>query len=170
MAEHGGSGNGNRGRMTKSLSRQPGRLSVVSVLLLVQALIACSTTGQGPREGARAGSGGGSGTGGTAAALDPGRKDMHRLNTAEYNATIEDVLGTTLQPADGHWRGGELAGFDNMASVLGVDEAQYDRYFNAAKTLATEVFASDELRARFVSCELGDPACCLLYTSDAADE
>jgi hypothetical protein len=84
---------------------------------------------------------------------------MHRLNTVEYNATIGDVLGTTLQPANANWRGGEFAGFDNMASVLGVDEAQYDRYFKAAKTLATEVFASDEIRARFVSCDLNEPAC-----------
>jgi hypothetical protein len=93
------------------------------------------------------------------AALDPGRKDIHRLSSTEYNATIQDVLGTKLQPATASWRGGELAGFDNQASVLGVDEVQYDRYFNAAKDLATEVMASGELRARFVSCTLTDPKC-----------
>jgi hypothetical protein len=92
-------------------------------------------------------------------ALDPGRKDMHRLNTAEYNATVADVLGTKLQPGTGNWRGGELAGFDNMASVLGIDEAQYERYFNAAKVLAAEVFAADELRARFLSCDPSEAAC-----------
>jgi hypothetical protein len=91
--------------------------------------------------------------------LDPGTKGMHRLNTVEYNNTVADVLGTTLQPANSSWRGGELAGFDNIASVLGVDEAQYQRYFEAAQTLATEVMASDKLRARFVSCELTNPAC-----------
>jgi hypothetical protein len=101
----------------------------------------------------------GSGAGGTAAAANPGRKDMHRLNTAEYNATVEDVLGTKLQPATGNWRGGELGGFDNMASVLGMDEAQYVRYFDAAKTLAAELFASHELGARFVSCEPSAPDC-----------
>ena len=84
---------------------------------------------------------------------------MHRLNSAEYNATVQDVLGTTLQPASGSWRGGELAGFDNIASVLGVDEAQYDRYLSAAQALATELLASDKLRARFVPCELSDSAC-----------
>jgi hypothetical protein len=99
------------------------------------------------------------GAGGTAPALDPGRKDMHRLNTAEYNATVADVLGTRLQPGTGNWRGGELGGFDNMASVLGVDELQYGRYFDAAKTLATEVFAADDLRARFVACDPSDPVC-----------
>lgn len=91
--------------------------------------------------------------------LDPGTKAMHRLNTAEYNATVRDVLGTTLEPANANWRGGEFAGFDNIASVLGMDEAQYDRSFNSARTLATEVFASEELRARFVACELSERAC-----------
>jgi hypothetical protein len=99
------------------------------------------------------------GAGGTTPTLDPGRKDMHRLNTAEYNATVADVLGTRLQPGTGNWRGGELGGFDNMASVLGVDELQYGRYFDAAKTLATEVFAADDLRARFVACDPSEPLC-----------
>src|SRR5207253_7121522 len=76
-----------------------------------------------------------------------------------YNNTVADVLGTTLQPANATWRGGELAGFDNIASVLGVDEAQYERYFDAAEALAADVMASDKLRSRFVSCELTNPAC-----------
>jgi hypothetical protein len=84
---------------------------------------------------------------------------MHRLNTVEYNATVADVLGTTLQPANANWRGGELGGFDNNASALGIDEAQYSRYFDAAKTLAGEVFAADDLRSRFVSCDVSDPVC-----------
>src|SRR5690349_10733725 len=40
--------------------------------------------------------------------VDPGSKGMHRLNTTEYNNTAADVLGTTLQPANSGWRGGEL--------------------------------------------------------------
>jgi hypothetical protein len=159
MVEHGGSGSRKSGRTPKDVSRTRGRVGLSSALLLLQALSACGTAGRGPSGTVSEGSAGRAGTGGTSAALDPGRTEMHRLNTAEYNATVEDVLGTTLQPANGNWRGGELGGFDNMASVLGVDEAQYERYFNAAKALATEVFASDELRARFVSCELSDAGC-----------
>ena len=128
--------------------------------LLAVALASCS--GGGP--GAGSGSGGigsdaGGGSGGAVSALDPGTKAIHRLNGTEYNATVADVLGTSLQLANGSWRGGELAGFDNIASVLGVDEAQYQRYFDAAQALASEVMASDRLRARFVSCDLTDPAC-----------
>jgi hypothetical protein len=140
---------------------------VVTTLLVSPVSLSCADPGgQQPPEGAAgmtsgaAGSASGAaGGGGMAQTLDPGRKDMHRLNTAEYNATVADVLGTTLQPATSNWRGGELTGFDNMASVLGVDEAQYERYFNAAKALATEVLAADELRARFLSCDAGESAC-----------
>jgi hypothetical protein len=110
--------------------------------------------------GAAAGSPGGSaGDGGAASVPDPGRTEMHRLNTVEYNATVADVLETTLQPGNANWRGGELGGFDNNASVLGIDEAQYSRYLDAAKTLTDEVFAGDELPSRFVSCDVNDPAC-----------
>jgi hypothetical protein len=127
--------------------------------LFAVALASCSG---GPGAGV---SGGGNGadasadSGGTVPAFDPGAKAIHRLSSTEYNATVTDVLGTSLQPANGSWRGGELGGFDNIASVLGVDEAQYQRYFEAAQQLATEVMASDRLRARFVSCDLTDPGC-----------
>jgi hypothetical protein len=84
---------------------------------------------------------------------------LHRLNTAEYNATVKDVLGTKLQPATTGWRGGEIGGFDNIASQLGVDEAQYDRYYRAAHALAVDVMSTPELRARFVSCDLSRPDC-----------
>src|SRR3954471_12871720 len=114
---------------------------------LLHALLACSATERHPIPRASTVDG------------DPGRVDMHRLSSAEYNATIQDLLGTKLQPANDSWRGGELAGFDNIASVLGVDEAQYDRYFKAAQALATEVMASETSRTRLVSCALSDPGC-----------
>ena len=119
------------------------------------AALACSAEGGHvvPRDG------GGPDTDGAVPLLDPGRKDMHRLNSAEYNATVRDVLGTQLEPASGSWQGGEAAGFDNIASVLHVDATQYQRYFDAAKDLAAEVVASDERRARFVPCKLEDEAC-----------
>jgi hypothetical protein len=91
--------------------------------------------------------------------VDPGRVEVHRLSSAEYNATVTDVLGTQLQPADGNWRGGELGGFDNMAAVLGVDADQYQRYFEAASALSDEAFASDALRGNLVPCTTDDDAC-----------
>src|SRR3954447_5574499 len=35
---------------------------------------------------------------GSAADGDPGRVTLHRLNRAEYNNTVRDLLGTTLSP------------------------------------------------------------------------
>src|SRR5262245_22283897 len=70
------------------------------------------------------------------AGTNPGRGAMHRLNSTEYNATVSDVLGTKLQPANGNWRGGEIEGFDNIATVLGVDESQFSLYLDAAEQLA----------------------------------
>ncbi len=93
--------------------------------------------------------------------IDPGRKEVHRLNSAEYNATVRDVLGTELQPASASWRGGELGGFDNMASVLGVDADQYQRYFEAAAALAKDAFAAEGPRGRIVSCAAVDDASCV---------
>src|SRR6185503_20989977 len=91
--------------------------------------------------------------------IDPGHVAMHRLNSAEYNATVADILGTTYAPADSNWRGGELGGFDNMAAVLGVDGDQYQRYFDAASKLVDEAFASDALRNKIVVCATTDDAC-----------
>lgn len=94
-----------------------------------------------------------------AAPVDPGRVEMHRLNSNEYNATVTDILGTTYQPADGNWRGGELGGFDNMAAVLGVDGDQYQRYFDAAEKLVEEVFKTEALRDQVMPCTTPDEAC-----------
>ncbi len=92
-------------------------------------------------------------------ASDPGWKVMHLLNSTEYNATVKDVLGTELQPADSSWRGGESGGFDNIASALSVDQTQYNRYFNAANALVAEELAAPTLLGRFVSCTLSTPGC-----------
>lgn len=106
------------------------------------------------------GSGPGGGPGGGTASK-PGRAEMHRLNSTEYNATVGDVLGTNLAPANGNWRGGEIEGFDNVASVLGIDATQYGLYVDAAEQLANDVFASPTLKAKFVTCSAVDDAACV---------
>jgi len=93
--------------------------------------------------------------------VDPGYVDMHRLNTAEYNATVQDVLQTKLAPADANWRGGEIGGFDNMASVLGVDADQFERYFNAADAMTKEVFADPARASRILTCTTADDMNCV---------
>ena len=93
--------------------------------------------------------------------VNPGRGEMHRLNSTEYNATVGDVLGTALKPASLSWRGGEIDGFDNMAAVLGVDETQYGLYLDAAEALATDVFTNATAKAKFVTCAKTDDMACV---------
>jgi hypothetical protein len=92
---------------------------------------------------------------------NPGRGEMHRLNTTEYNYSVADVLGTKLQPANANWRGGEIEGFDNVAAVLGVTEAQFSLYVDAAEALANDVFATATLKTKFVPCTTADDNACV---------
>jgi hypothetical protein len=144
-------------------------LSPVAVLALSLGALGCTGVMGGNADGMGPGGGplGSGGTNGTAIdpeiaktqPVDPGHVAVHRLNTNEYNATVGDVLGTKLQPANANWRGGELGGFDNMASVLGIDADQYQRYFDASEAITKDVFASDALRAKIVTCTTADDAC-----------
>ncbi len=152
-------------RRTKSL------LSPIGVLALTLSSLACTGVMDNKQDGmGPVGSSGSTGTGGsgstpidskvaTTQPVDPGVVGVHRLNTSEYNSTVQDVLGTKLAPADGGWRGGELGGFDNMASVLGVDATQFRRYFDAAELLLKDVFADPTMRGKIVICATTDDAC-----------
>ena len=113
--------------------------------------------------GSSPGGPGGPSAGPNAIPVLPGRAEMHRLNSNEYNNSVADVLGTTLAPANANWRGGEIEGFDNVASVLGVDQNQYSLYLDAAESIANDVFASATLKTKFLTCATADDAAC---TSD----
>ena len=105
---------------------------------------------------------GGAGAGGTVPVARPGRKDMHRLNSAEYNATVQDVLGTTLQPANATWRGGEIEGFDNIAT-----QSRHRRHPVPALLQCRRGARRRGLRVRrrssgrFVTCATLDDAACV---------
>ena len=70
--------------------------------------------------------------------LDPGGKPLHRLNRAEYNNTIRDLLGTALKPADDFPPDDHGHGFDNIASVLAVSPMLAELWELAAQDLASE--------------------------------
>ena len=69
---------------------------------------------------------------------DPGRTDtFHRLNRAEYQNAIRDLLAldidvAELLPADA----ADRHGFDNMAGVLSVSPALMERYLSAARKVS----------------------------------
>jgi hypothetical protein len=86
---------------------------------------------------------------------DPGRVPIHRLTKVEYDNTAKDLLGVTTTPAvrfeDDVW-GGDLDGFDNLAENLRMSPGRYLQYFEVAKSLADQVWASPALRDRIVTC------------------
>jgi Protein of unknown function (DUF1592)/Protein of unknown function (DUF1588)/Protein of unknown function (DUF1595)/Protein of unknown function (DUF1587)/Protein of unknown function (DUF1585) len=164
--------------MWRMPSRTKSQLSVVGLLALSLGAVACTgvmdgnSNGTGSTGGTSTSAGGGPTTPGgpdqpvdpnvaKTQPVDPGHVAVHRLNSAEYNNSVADVLGTKLQPADSNWRGGELGGFDNMASVLGVDPDQYQRYFDASEAITKDVFANPTALAKIVTCATTDDAACV---------
>lgn len=68
----------------------------------------------------------------------PVRTTMHRLNTAEYNNTVRDLLWTEQAPADGFPADDTGYGFDNIADVLSMSPLHLEMYELAAQGLAEE--------------------------------
>src|SRR3989442_11384970 len=64
---------------------------------------------------------------------DPGRVTIRRLNRAEYNNTIRDLLAVTLQPA-GDFPADDVGyGFDNIGDVLSMTPLLVEKYLTAAE-------------------------------------
>jgi len=64
---------------------------------------------------------------------DPGRVTMRRLNRAEYNNTIRDLLGIESRPADVFPAdGGGGGGFDNNGDTLFIPPVLMEMYLKAA--------------------------------------
>lgn len=71
---------------------------------------------------------------------DPGRVTIHRLNNAEYNNTVRDLLGTSLRPADDFPSDDRGYGFDNVADSLNLSPLQVELYDHAAELLVNDAF------------------------------
>jgi len=67
---------------------------------------------------------------------DPGRVTARRLNRAEYNNTVQDLLGVSFQPADDFPQDDSGYGFDNNGDVLSLSEVQMEKYLSAAEMVA----------------------------------
>ncbi len=74
-------------------------------------------------------------------AVDPGRLTIHRLNRAEYNNTVQDLLGTKQSPADDFPEDDISFGFDNISSVLSTAPLLIELLERAATDLAEEALA-----------------------------
>lgn len=66
---------------------------------------------------------------------DPGRPTLHRLNRAEYQHTIRDLVGVDYQ-ADAEFPKDDVSdGFDNIAQTLSLSPLLIEKYLLAADTI-----------------------------------
>ncbi len=71
---------------------------------------------------------------------DAGYVLPRRLNRVEYNNTIRDLTGLTIQPADAFPIDDSGDGFDNMAAVLTMSPLLAEKYLDAAEAIVEAGF------------------------------
>ena len=76
---------------------------------------------------------------------DPGRVTIHRLNRAEYNNTIRDLVGVDFRPADEFPVDDSGYGFDNVGDVLSVPPMLAEKYMTAAKAVMDQAIVTDPI-------------------------
>jgi mono/diheme cytochrome c family protein len=67
---------------------------------------------------------------------NPGRVTARRLNRAEYNNTVRDLLDVDFHPADDFPQDDSGYGFDNIGDVLSLSPVLMEKYLNAAEKIA----------------------------------
>ena len=81
------------------------------------------------------------------AAPNPGAVTAHRLNRAEYNNTVRDLLGVDFHPADDFPQDDSGYGFDNIGDVLSLSSSQMEKYVATSEKIArTALFGADALQ------------------------
>jgi hypothetical protein len=73
----------------------------------------------------------------------PGRVTLRRLNRAEYNNTIRDLVGVKFQPADDFPADDVGYGFDNIGDVLSLPPMLLEKYLAAAEKIMALALAPD---------------------------
>jgi hypothetical protein len=80
------------------------------------------------------------------------RVTMRRLNRAEYNNTIRDLLGVNFKPGDDFPADVPGHGFDNIGSVLSVSPVLVEKYLAAAEKVArVAVFGPEHMKPERVA-------------------
>lgn len=68
--------------------------------------------------------------------VEPGAVTLRRLNRAEYNYTIQDLLALDFEPAEDFPADDVGYGFDNIGDVLTLDPLLLEKYLAAAEEIA----------------------------------
>ena len=90
----------------------------------------------------------GAGSGPGTAAQDAGSRVMRRLNHADYNNTVRDLLGTSLRPADKLPDDETAEGFDTVGEVLSLSLSHLETLEQASGQLIDELYALPEADGR----------------------
>ena len=83
----------------------------------------------------------------------PGRVTIRRLNRAEYNNTIRDLLGLDIKPANDFPSDDVGEGFDNIGDVLTIPPVLMEKYLQSAQDIAAAAFADEQARKRVLAHE-----------------
>jgi Protein of unknown function (DUF1587)/Protein of unknown function (DUF1595)/Planctomycete cytochrome C len=81
---------------------------------------------------------------------DPGRVTIRRLNRAEYNNTIRDLIGVDFQPAAGFPSDDVGYGFDNIGDVLSLPPLLLEKYLTAAEEIVSRAWTKPEARQQIM--------------------
>ncbi|MEX2142111.1 MAG: DUF1592 domain-containing protein [Pirellulales bacterium] len=76
--------------------------------------------------------------------LNPGRVTIRRLNRAEYNNTIRDLIGVDFKPAEDFPSDDVGYGFDNIGDVLSMPSMLLEKYLAAAETIVEKAIVVDD--------------------------
>ena len=78
---------------------------------------------------------------------DVGRVGARRLNKAEYNNTVRDLLGVDIEPAADFPADQAAYGFDNISDALNISSVLMEKYADAAeRSVRTAIFGPDKLK------------------------
>jgi hypothetical protein len=100
---------------------------------------------------------------------DPGRVTIRRLNRAEYNNTIRDLVGVDFQPADDFPADDVGYGFDNIGDVLSMPPILLEKYLAAAEKVLDSAIVDPHAKprpARYAAVSLPGTAEGGAYTSN----
>jgi hypothetical protein len=79
---------------------------------------------------------------------DPGRVTIRRLNRAEYNNTVRDLLGIDFHPADDFPNDDTGYGFDNIGDVLSLSPLLLEKYVTSAEEIMETVLTNEVAKGR----------------------
>jgi hypothetical protein len=88
---------------------------------------------------------------GTTEKTEGERVTVRRLNRAEYNNTVRDLVGLDLHPGDAFPADDVGYGFDNIGDVLSLSPLLIEKYLAAAEKVMGAAFRSADTRRRLLN-------------------